>query len=81
MKAATRGFKQLTTQNAFSELRLHLTRATVSYDYSFVDYTEDEVQEREGEPAFIDQEEPFRALIFEEIEPSQETLDAAETDL
>ena len=34
------GVKKLSPQTCFSELKTHLTRATVSYDYSFKEYTE-----------------------------------------
>lgn len=58
----------------------HFVRATVSYDYGFKEYTEDEQKLREDEPTRIDQEEPFRALIFEELEPSKD-VKAGEEDL
>ena len=42
MKAAQRGVQKLTAQNAFSELKLHFTRATVTQDYAFKDYSDAE---------------------------------------
>lgn len=71
----------MTAQNAFGELKLHFTRATVTFDYAFKDYSEDELKVREDEPMRIDQEEPFRALMFDEVEPSQDTIKADEADL
>ena len=63
----------MTAQNAFSELRQHFVRATVTFDYAFKDYTEDEVKLRLDEPKRIDQEEPFKALIFQETELKEPT--------
>ena len=63
------GVKKVTAQTAFSELRKHLTRATVAFDYSFKEYSETELKVRENEVSTeIDAKEPFQMLIFEEIE-------------
>ena len=70
MKLAKLSVNKLTAYNAFSELRQHFTRATVTFDYAFKDYTEDEAKLRLEEPKRIDQEEPFKALIYHETEPT-----------
>ena len=82
MKAANQmlmqGVKRLNPQNCFAELKTHLTRATVTFDYSFKDYSEDELKQREEEPTRIDKEEPFQALIYEEVGPAEEGQAAQE---
>ena len=72
------GVKRLTPQNCFAELRTHLTRATVTFDYAFRDYTEAELQKREEEITRIDKEEPFQMLIYDESEPAEEGRAAQE---
>ena len=62
------GVAKLTPETAFSKLKTHLTRATVTFDYAFKDYSEEELKLREDEPTRIDAKEPFQALIFEETE-------------
>ena len=71
------GVKKLTPQNCFSELKTHLTRATVTFDYAFKEYSDEEHKLREDEPTRIDQEEPFQALMFEEVEASEDQLAAS----
>ena len=82
MKAANQmlmqGVKRLNPQNCFAELKTHLTRATVTFDYSFKDFSEDELKQREEEPTRINKEEPFQALIYEEIGPAEEGQAAQE---
>ena len=53
------GVTKLTSETAFRELRTHLTRATVTFDYAFKDYSEAELKLREDEPTRIDAKEPF----------------------
>ena len=60
---------KLSAETAFAHLKTHLTRATVTFDYEFREYTEEELKLREDEPERIDSQEPFQALIFEEKAP------------
>ena len=64
------GVKKLSAESAFGELRRHMARATVTYDYGFKDYSEEELKLREDEPTRIDESEPFQSLMFEETEQS-----------
>ena len=53
------GVRKLTPQTCFAELRTHLTRATVTFDYKFKDLSEEELKLREDEPTRIDVKEPY----------------------
>ena len=73
---ALQNVKKVNPQNAFSELRRHLTRATVTFDYAFKDYTDEQKKLREDEPTRIDKEEPYQALMFDETEADDEQSEA-----
>jgi len=53
------GVKRLTPQTCFSQLKTHLTRATVTFDYAMKELTAEELKLREKEPTRIDKLEPF----------------------
>lgn len=62
------GVKKLSPETAFGDLKKHLARATVTFDYGFKDYSEEEAKLREDEPTRIDNDEPFQSLMFNEVE-------------
>ena len=57
---------KLTAQTCFSELRKHLTRATVTHCYAFKKEEQDE--EEEAEQTKMNSADPYKSFIFEEVD-------------